>query len=128
MLGNKHSLGFHPTEETRKKLSEAGKKRKHSKQSIKKMRLAKLGNKSRTGIPHKESTKEKMSLNNRMARKVDQFTLEGTFIKTWKSITVAGKETNTCISSINNCCLNKPSRKTAGGFIWKYNIEKNENA
>ena len=85
MYGKKHSL------ESRKKLSQShqtfwdskeGEKlksifssrfegdknsfygRKHSKAAIKKMSLAHIGNKSRLGMPHKETTKQKISESN----------------------------------------------------------------
>lgn len=47
---------------------------------------------------------------------VDQYTLEGVFIKTFKSIKDAKKELGNV--AIDKCAKGK--RKTAGGFIWKY--------
>ena len=45
-----------------------------------------------------------------------QFDLNGNFIKEWKGVLIAKKETN--IKGISEC-LNKRS-KTSGGYIWKY--------
>ena len=57
-------------------------------------------------------------LGNNFTRKIKQFDLNDTFIKEFKSIVLASKETN-----INKCCISGVLRKrgkTAGGFIWKY--------
>ncbi len=48
-------------------------------------------------------------------RKVDQYNLDGEFIKTWDSIT----ETKTICSGVPHCLMEK--QKTSGGYIWKYN-------
>lgn len=50
------------------------------------------------------------------SKKVNQYTKEGIFIKTWESINLAEKTLN--IKNISTCCQNK--RKTSGGYIWKY--------
>ena len=49
---------------------------------------------------------------------VNQYSLEGTLIQTWISISKASKQTKTSKSSIIRCCKNK--QKTANNFIWKY--------
>jgi len=49
---------------------------------------------------------------------IQQFSLEGKLIKTWSSISIAVKETNSSKSSIIRCCKNK--QKTCNNFIWKY--------
>lgn len=54
--------------------------------------------------------------NNRL--QIQQFSLEGELIKTWDSISLAAKETNSSKSSIIRCCKNK--QKTCNNFIWKY--------
>jgi hypothetical protein len=53
-------------------------------------------------------------------RKINQYDMNGNFIKTWKSITEYLKENNKKIksSSITNCC--KGRYKSAYGYIWKY--------
>ena len=50
------------------------------------------------------------------SKKVDQYTKEGTFIKSWPCIKSAEIQFN--ISHIG--CVCKGLRKYAGGFIWKY--------
>lgn len=60
-----------------------------------------------------------------------QCDLEGVILKRFNSCEEAKRETNIEASHISECCNNK--RKTAGGYIWKYekenndeNLEKNE--
>ena len=55
---------------------------------------------------------------------VDQYDLQGNFIKTWNSIKEAGKILNISDGQISNVCRNKKRRKTAGGYIFKYKGEK----
>lgn len=50
-------------------------------------------------------------------RKVNQYDIEGNFIKTWDSILQIKRKLNIDNSAISKCCKNK--RKTAGGYIWK---------
>lgn len=60
-------------------------------------------------------------------RKVNQYDLQGNFIKQWNSITDFLKENNLNLknSNITTCCKGK--RKNAYGFIWKYADEDCEN-
>uniref|UniRef100_A0A6C0AD52 HNH nuclease domain-containing protein n=1 Tax=viral metagenome TaxID=1070528 RepID=A0A6C0AD52_9ZZZZ len=58
---------------------------------------------------------------NSHTKSIDQFELNGKFIKTWISQSEAGKTLKINISSIGACCKNKLS--TAGGFIWKYHLK-----
>jgi hypothetical protein len=57
-------------------------------------------------------------------RKVNQYDLQGNFIKQWNSITDFLKENNLNLknSNITTCCKGK--RKNAYGFIWKYAEEE----
>ena len=53
--------------------------------------------------------------------KVNQYSLEGKFIKTWGSIREAGKYYKVAPTNIGRVCdLNVPNKVTCGGFIWKY--------
>ena len=75
------------------------------------------------GFKHSENSKLLMSYNrkgskNSRALKVIQYSLNNEFIKEWEYIKQASEELGVCYSSIINCCKGK--RKTAGGFIWKY--------
>jgi alpha-N-acetylglucosamine transferase len=55
------------------------------------------------------------------SKKVDQYTKADIFIITHDSIIEASKITNTNKSSIGFVCKGK--KKTAGGYIWKYNVQ-----
>ena len=44
--------------------------------------------------------------------------MDGNFIKSWVSATIAMQELNIHKSNITACC--KKRKKSAGGFIWKY--------
>lgn len=55
---------------------------------------------------------------NPKARKVEQYDLENNFIKLWYSIIDASNDLKIDSSSISAVC--KEKRKTAGGYIWKY--------
>ena len=47
---------------------------------------------------------------------VNQYDLNGNFVKSWGSIKEAQKQYG--LINISECCRNK--RKTAGGYIWRY--------
>lgn len=51
-----------------------------------------------------------------LKKQVDQYDLQGNFIKTWESITEAQKALK--INNIHLSC--KKIRKSIGGYIWKY--------
>lgn len=53
------------------------------------------------------------------AQKIDQYTLEGEYIKTWPSISKAGKGLNISKYTIIQCLRGVFS--TAGLYLWKYN-------
>lgn len=50
--------------------------------------------------------------------KVNQYSLDGKFIKTWNSLTEAAKNLNCNQPHMSEVCNGK--RKTAGGYIWRY--------
>jgi hypothetical protein len=54
---------------------------------------------------------------------VDQFDLQGNYIKTWPSCKIASKKLN--IFGITGVCKGRKYRKSAGGFIWKYSKQLN---
>lgn len=51
-------------------------------------------------------------------KSINQYSLEGTFIKNWDSAVDAARELNLYSSGIGMCCRNVI--KTAGKFIWKF--------
>ena len=56
--------------------------------------------------------------NGHITTKVNQYDLEGNFIKTWNSISAIEKKYNVSHTAIRFCCLNKI--KTCKGYIWRY--------
>lgn len=60
------------------------------------------------------SHREKLSKSKRI--KVNQYDLDGNFIKTWDGVRIAMLSTK--IGHISACC--KGHYKTAGGYIWRY--------
>ena len=55
---------------------------------------------------------------NNKAKAVNQYDLDGNFIKTWESTMEVERELKINNSSISKCCLGK--RNKAGGYIWKF--------
>jgi len=51
-------------------------------------------------------------------RVVEKFSVDGSFIKEYLSLSLAAKENNISSVSITNCCRKR--QKSAAGFIWKY--------
>jgi hypothetical protein len=64
----------------------------------------------------KKFSESKMGEKNPRAKKINQYTIEGHYVKTWNSIADAKRELN--IFHIDQVCLG--NRKIAGGYIWKY--------
>lgn len=89
---------------------------------------------------HSESTKEKISkarkengftedhkrhiseskqgAKHHLAKKVYQYTKDGEFIREWDYMSLAAKELNINKANIGEVCHG--NRKTAGGYVWKY--------
>lgn len=55
---------------------------------------------------------------NKMAKKVNQYDLDGNFIKQWNCIIDIQREIRIWNTSISACCKGKV--KAAGGYIWRY--------
>lgn len=53
-------------------------------------------------------------------KKVSQYTKEGEFIRTFESLTAAGKAMNCTKEAIGNVCKGKYGCRTAKGYVWKY--------
>ena len=52
-----------------------------------------------------------------LSKPVNQYTLDGEYVKTWESATDAARELGLSQGHISSCCNGK--RENAGGFIWK---------
>ena len=82
--------------------------------------LSKANKGKKLSIDHREKLLLASKKNNQLkSKKVDQFTENGVFIKTFNSQLEASRNTGTNFSSLRLCLKNK--RKKANGFIWKYN-------
>ena len=56
------------------------------------------------------------------SKKVNQYSLEGIFIKEWVSATVAWDSLNIKNTTIGSCCINNWRNKTAWWYIWKFKL------
>ena len=97
---NKRNTGKKHSDETRKKQSDSHKGKKSG---------GKHYNYGKYGIEHHQ------------AKKVNQFTKDGTFIKTWDCISDVERKIGINNGNISRCCNNKI--KSAGGFKWEYLTE-----
>lgn len=112
-------LGYSPSEETRKLLSEASKRRKPCKMKEKSKELLRTAH-----LKNIESYKTK-EFRDKISRAVDykkskvlQLTLEGELLRSFESANEAQKYTGVDRGAILRCCKGKVKR--AGNFIWKY--------
>ena len=97
---NNPMFGKHLSEDTKRKISE-----------------------SKTGIIFTEEHRKKMSQANKgkiyaPTKSVIQYSKDGEFIAEYNSVMEASRQIGCNPSSICKCC--KGTRKTAGGYIWKY--------
>ena len=56
-----------------------------------------------------------------VSKKIDQFDLDGNFIRTWSSMCQAERELGISNGKISQCCKGK--RISTGKFIWKYHFD-----
>lgn len=98
--GMVHSkLGKHPSEETRKKLSEARKGKKLSRETIDKGVMTRLKQRN---------------------RKIIQYDIHGNRLNSFDSCKEAGEYIGSATSTISSCCTGRIKTKTAKGYIWTY--------
>ncbi len=60
-------------------------------------------------------------IRNGNAKSVEQYDLDGNFIKEWPLMSFAAKETGANLASISSCCAGKC--KSANGFVWKKSLK-----
>lgn len=54
----------------------------------------------------------------KLKKKIDQYTIDGEYVKTWESAMDAARELEIDNSAIGKCCKGK--YKSVGGFIWRF--------
>ena len=54
-------------------------------------------------------------------KSINQYTLDGKFVKSYKSVTTASRETGITDTNISMVCAGNSNQKTAGKYLWKYN-------
>ena len=98
--------------------------KKHSEETKKKMSLSHIGKQKCLGYKHTEETKQKHKLlwlgnNNCRAKAVDQYDLEGNFIKHYDYMNQIKEDLDIkSTTHISQCC--NGLRHKCHGFIWKY--------
>lgn len=72
--------------------------------------------------PYKRKCYTGFHKNGKVIKKVSQYTLNGEFIKTYDSITIAANESGANATCIGEICKDKGlgKRKTSGGYIWRF--------
>ena len=122
-------LGYRPSEETRKKLSEASRRRnsykmtEEHKNNLRKTRLEKY---SANSIYQSEEFRNKISKVVEWKKiKVTQLTLDGEPLAEYSSANAAQKITGIDRAAILRCCKGK--NKTAGNFKWRFTDGKDDN-
>jgi group I intron endonuclease len=84
----------------------------HSEETKQKIREKALGRKIT------EETRKKLSINSTIKKKVNQYDLNGNFIKQYESLTQAQKETGVLSQNIGKVC--RGQQKYAKGYLWRY--------
>lgn len=122
--GGEGMLGWHPTEESRKKMCESQKRRfenpanhpnygKHlSDEQRKLISIARKGKFIGSDNPNYGNCKA-----------VVQLSLDNKFIKKYRNAKEAEKEIGIFATQIHSVCIHKPHYNTAGGFRWMYEEE-----
>ena len=75
-------------------------------------------NKSNNNVDNLEWCTAQYNVDYSVSKPVNQYSLDGIYIATYKSIKEASRTTGTDQTGIVQCCKGK--LKTSGGFIWKY--------
>ena len=101
---------YHPSEETRKKLSNARLRENLSEETL---RRRSEGLKGR-----KFSDEHKRKIGDGNSKPIEMYSKNGEFIKRFNSATEAELELGISHSHISQCCHNK--RETTGGYVWKF--------
>lgn len=126
-LGGGGQIGFHHSKETKEHWSKVRKGRKQSKETILKRSATLSGRKrseetkrkiseAKKGREHSEEHKRKIG--EAKKKPINQYTKDGVFVCSYKSVKDAAKQNNWKRPTIANCA--KERTKSAYGFVWKY--------
>ena len=96
--------------------------KRHTKEAKEKIRQKAIGRKDSDEVKLKKSNATKGG-NNPRAKITLQYDMDGNFITSWGCAKYAASELNICSKGITACC--RGVRKSAGGFIWRYQNEYN---
>ena len=114
-------------QETKEKISSKLKGTKFTDEHKRKISEAQIGKKNHNfGKKTSNEVKEKIRIGNILhpnlgrfpSHKINQYDLDGNFIKTWDTMGEIKRELGISHSMISDCC--RGFQKTSGGFKWKY--------
>ena len=117
--GDGGTFGLQMSDETKSKISESLKGRKAWNKGIK---MPPRKNSSNKTCVKKAETRKQGGGGRRS--KIVQYDLNGNFMRTWDCMSDAARACNISHVCISDCC--RGYQKTAGGFIWKYFAEKED--
>ena len=129
--GGNGNLGYKHTEEVKKKLSEDNKlhprkywlnkhRDENTKQKIREKRALQIIS-PESYQKALETRRKNDNMRNKHIYQIDKDT--GNIIKEWESLSLAANELNLKVGNICKVC--QGFRKSAGGYIWKYVMEEN---
>lgn len=101
---------YHPSEETRRKLSEAKRRENLSEETLRRRSDGLRG--------RKFSEEHKRKIGDGNSKRINMYSKSGEYIRSFKSAHEAEVTMNISHSHISQCCNGK--RKTTGGYIWKF--------
>ena len=111
------------SQETREKIRQNMLGKKHSDKTKQRMSEARKGNKCYWYGKHlTEEHKQKLRETNKKTKKVNQYSTDGKYIKTFNSFREVAEMFNVTRQNIYAVCSGR--RKTACGFIWRYADEE----
>lgn len=108
--GGEGAPGYHPSKETREKLSAARRRENLSEETLRRRS---------EGLRGREfSDEHKRKIGEGNSKTIDMYSKAGDFLKRFMSMAEAETETGINHSHISQCCNGK--RMTAGGYSWKF--------